>query len=167
MIRCFFRIILVFATFVSYILTASAQNMYVRNTNNTQDIYALSSITKLTFSGGNAIMHKTDNNAAVYAINEIRYISFSNFTGIYTPNEQENILTAYPNPVENILNINLPSDKLGGNLHVLGLDGKTLLIQKLTKNQVAIDLNTLPNGIYLCHYIYGTYSETVKIVKQN
>ena len=83
------------------------------------------------------------------------------------PDEQANMLTVYPNPANNLLNIILPSDKLGGELQVFGIDGKTLISHKITDSQTALDLNTLPQGIYLCRYVYGTYTETVKVVKQN
>jgi hypothetical protein len=94
-------------------------------------------------------------------------MSFSDYVDIFMPREQEDVLTVYPNPASNLLNINLPSDKLGGELHVLSLDGKTLMSHKLVDSQTAIDINSLPQGVYFCRYIYGTHSETVKIIKQN
>lgn len=162
-----FKLVLILTCFAMYVLPVSAQNMYVRNTNGTQDTYALSSISKLTFSGSNVTVHNIDNSSAIYAINETRYISFSNYVGVYLPNEQENMLTIYPNPVSNILNISLPSDKLGGELLIVSLDGKTLISQKLTSTQTAIDLSVLSHGIYLCNYVHGEYSKTVKIIKEN
>ena len=163
----FLKSILVVATSVLYILPAFAQNLYVRNTDDTQDIYTLSSISKLSFSDGNVTVHKTDNSTAVHAINEIRYISFINFIGIDMPDEQANMLTVYPNPANNLLNIILPSDKLGGEMQVFGIDGKTLISCKITNSQTVINLNALPQGIYLCRYVHGTYTETVKVIKQN
>ncbi len=139
----------------------------MRNANETQEIYQLSSISKLSFSASDLIVHKTDNSTVTHAISEIRYMSFSDHVEIFMPREQEDMLTVYPNPVSNLLNINLPSDKLGGDLLVLSLDGKTLMSHKLVDSQTAIDLNALPQGIYFCRYIFGTHSETVKIVKQN
>ena len=163
----FFKSILVFGIFALYVLPVSAQSLYVRNTNETQSVYSLSTISKITFSGGNVIVHKTDNSTVTHAISEIRYMSFSDYVDIFMPREQEDVLTVYPNPASNLLNINLPSDKLGGELHVLSLDGKTLMSHKLVDSQTAIDLNALPQGIYFCRYIFGTHSETVKIIKQN
>lgn len=139
----------------------------MRNANETQEIYQLSSISKLSFSASDLIVHKTDNSTVTHAISEIRYMSFRDYVEIFMPREQEDMLTVYPNPVSNLLNINLPSDKLGGDLLVLSLDGKTLMSHKLVDSQTAIDLNALPQGIYFCRYIFGTHSETVKIVKQN
>ncbi|HOE38047.1 MAG TPA: T9SS type A sorting domain-containing protein [Bacteroidales bacterium] len=162
----FIKLILVFGIFAFYVLPISAQSMYI-NTNETQEIYQLSSISKLSFSASDLIVHKTDNSTATHAISEIRYMSFSDYVDIFTPSEQEDMLTVYPNPVSNLLNINLPSDKLGGDLLMLSLDGKTLMSHKLVDSQTAIDLNTLPQGVYFCCYIYGIHSETVKIIKQN
>ncbi len=163
----FLKSILVFGIFALYVLPISAQSLYVRNTNETQSVYSLSTISKITFSGGNVIVHKTDNSTVTHAISEIRYMSFSDYVDIFMPREQEDVLTVYPNPASNLLNINLPSDKLGGELHVLSLDGKTLMSHKLVDSQTAIDINSLPQGVYFCRYIYGTHSETVKIIKQN
>ena len=163
----FFKSILVFGIFALYVLPVSAQSLYVRNANETQEIYQLSSISKLSFSASDLIVHKTDNSTVTHAISEIRYMSFSDYVDIFMPREQEDVLTVYPNPASNLLNINLPSDKLGGELHVLSLDGKTLMSHKLVDSQTAIDLNALPQGIYFCRYIFGTHSETVKIIKQN
>jgi len=163
----FLKSILVFGIFALYVLPVSAQSLYVRNTNETQSVYSLSTISKITFSGGNVIVHKTDNSTVTHAISEIRYMSFSDYVDIFMPSEQEDVLTVYPNPASNLLNINLPSDKLGGELHVLSLDGKTLMSHKLVDSQTAIDINSLPQGVYFCRYIYGTHSETVKIIKQN
>ena len=163
----FLKSILVFGIFALYVLPISAQSLYVRNTNETQIVYSLSTISKITFSGGNVIVHKTDNSTVTHAISEIRYMSFSDYVDIFMPREQEDVLTVYPNPASNLLNINLPSDKLGGELHVLSLDGKTLMSHKLVDSQTAIDINSLPQGVYFCRYIYGTHSETVKIIKQN
>ncbi|MGI6411828.1 MAG: T9SS type A sorting domain-containing protein [Bacteroidales bacterium] len=163
----FLKSILVFGIFALYVLPVSAQSLYVRNTNETQSVYSLSTISKITFSGGNVIVHKTDNSTVTHAISEIRYMSFSDYVDIFMPREQEDVLTVYPNPASNLLNINLPSDKLGGELHVLSLDGKTLMSHKLVDSQTAIDINSLPQGVYFCRYIYGTHSETVKIIKQN
>ena len=163
----FLKSILVFGIFALYVLPVSAQSLYVRNTNETQSVYSLSTISKITFSGGNVIVHKTDNSTVTHAISEIRYMSFSDYVDIFMPREQEDVLTVYPNPASNLLNINLPSDKLGGELHVLSLDGKTLMSHKLVDSQTAIDINSLPQGVYFCRYIFGTHSETVKIIKQN
>ena len=163
----FLKSILVFGIFALYVLPVSAQSLYVRNANETQEIYQLSSISKLSFLASDLIVHKTDNSTVTHAISEIRYMSFSDYVDIFMPREQEDVLTVYPNPASNLLNINLPSDKLGGELHVLSLDGKTLMSHKLVDSQTAIDINSLPQGVYFCRYIFGTHSETVKIIKQN
>ena len=82
------------------------------------------------------------------------------------PDEQANMLTVYPNPANNLLNIILPSDKLGGEMQVFGIDSKTLISHKITNSQTTLDLNALPQGIYLCRYVHGTYTETVKLLNK-
>ena len=161
------KTILVFLMFAMFVATAVSQNLYVKSTDGTQDSYALNTISKLSFSSGNAIVHKTDNSTVEHALSEIRYMSFKDFTGIYQSQKQGDLLIIYPNPVNNLLNIILPSDKLGGELLVIGVDGKTLISRKLVNSQTSIDLSNLPKGIYLCSYLHGTHYETVKIIKQN
>ena len=89
----FIQFVLVFALLAFYVLPVSAQSLYVRNTNETQSVYSLSTISKITFSGGNVIVHKTDNSTVTHAISEIRYMSFSDYVDIFMPREQEDVLT--------------------------------------------------------------------------
>ncbi|MGI6410693.1 MAG: T9SS type A sorting domain-containing protein [Bacteroidales bacterium] len=162
----FIKFILAFSCFALYALPVSTQSLYI-TTDATQEVFLLNSISKLSFAGNNLVVHKTDNSTTVFAISNIKHMSFYDYMGIDLLNKQNNILTIYPNPTSNLLNINLPSDKLGGNLLVLSLDGKTLMNHKLVDSQTTIDINTLPQGIYFCRYIHGTDSETIKIIKQN
>jgi len=45
----FIQFVLVFALLAFYVLPVSAQILYVRNANETQSVYSLSSISKLSF----------------------------------------------------------------------------------------------------------------------
>jgi len=72
----------------------------------------LSNIQKMSFSSGNLTVTKTDNSSGVFALSDLRYLNFSNITDI-TTDLQEDLsvksqqLKVYPNPVGDILNINL------------------------------------------------------------
>ena len=150
--------------------TVFAQTMYVKQSNGTQTAYTLSNVRKMTFASGNVTVQKTDNTTGVYALSGLRSLSFQDFTtGI---NEQQmaagNTLLTYPNPVADVLNIDLTGTKNGeGHISILNLEGKVMQKQQTEGTGiVSLNLSQLPQGIYLCRYTNGTETKTVKIIKQ-
>lgn len=147
-----------------------AQTMYVKEKNSTQTAYALSNIRKMTFSGGNANVQKTDNSTGVYAISGLRYLNFTDLTtGIaepLMPLSYSNLIT-YPNPVTDLLTIDLTGVIDVGTISILSLEGKVLQTQEYRgASFVKLSLSHLPQGIYICRYSNATQQKTVKIIKQ-
>lgn len=146
-----------------------AQTMYVKESSGTQTAYSLSNVRKMTFSGGNATVQKTDNSTGVYGLSGLRYVSFEDYTvGIKGQIQLNNThFRAYPNPVNDVLNIDLTGVATRGTISILTLEGKLLQEQKTNGvNTVALNLSHLPQGIYLCRYVSTTEIKTVKIIKQ-
>lgn len=146
-----------------------AQTMYVEESSGTQTAYTLDNIRKMTFSGGNATVQKTDNSTDEYAMSGLRYLSFMDTpTGLEKQTELGNInFIAYPNPVNDLLNINLNGVESEGTISIFNLQGKLLQEQKTNgANTVTLNLSQLPQGIYLCRYAAATEIKTVKIIKQ-
>ena len=146
-----------------------AQTMYVKESSGTQTAYTLSSIRKMTFSGGNATVQKTDNSTGVYAMSGLRYLSFEDYTAsIEEPIRVGNAhFSAYPNPVNDVLNIDLTGVESEGTISILTFEGKLLQEQKTYgANMVTLNLSQLQQGIYLCRYSNATEIKTVKIIKQ-
>ncbi|SDD19390.1 T9SS type A sorting domain-containing protein [Williamwhitmania taraxaci] len=147
-----------------------AQTMYVKQSNGTQTAYALSNVRKMTFSAGNVTVQKTDNTTGVYALSGLKYLSFQDFTnGINEPQTAAgSTLYAYPNPVADMLTIDLTGTKNGeGHISILNLEGKVMQKQQTEGTGiVSLNLSQLPQGIYLCRYTNGTETKTVKIIKQ-
>jgi hypothetical protein len=147
-----------------------AQTMYVKQTNGTQTAYALSSVRKMTFSGGNVTVTKTNNSTGVFALNALRYMNFTDLsTSIEKPLAVQNqMLSAYPIPASNVLNVNLTGTAQGeGTLSILNFEGKTVLSRQISHAGVlSLDIGHLPKGIYLCQYSNATELKTVKIIKQ-
>jgi hypothetical protein len=146
-----------------------AQNMYVKESNNTQTTYALNNIRKLTFSSGNLTVQKNDNSTNEYALNSLRYLNFVDLTTNINeqPAQLNNNLFIYPNPIKDILNIDLTNTKSDGSISILSLNGKVLHSEKVINNTIiTINLNHLPQGIYLCRYSSALEIKTVKIIKQ-
>lgn len=148
-----------------------AQTMYVKENTGTQTAYTLSSLRTITFLGGNVTVQKTDNSTGIYAISGLRYLNFKDLT---TGIKEQNIplsntkLSTYPNPVTDLLNIDLAdSQNNNGVISILSFDGKVLLEQKVTgAGIVKLDVSQLPRGIYLCRYSNATEVSTVKIAKK-
>lgn len=156
-------------TFAFSISTVSAQTMYVKESSGTQTAYTLSNVRKMTFSGGNATVQKTDNTTGIYAMSGLRYLSFKD----YTTSIEDPILvghahfSAYPNPVNDVLNIDLTGVATGGTISILTYEGKLLQEQKTDgANTVTLNLSQLSQGIYLCRYVSTVEIKTVKIIKQ-
>ena len=147
-----------------------AQTMYVKESGGTQTAYPLSNIQKMSFSSGNFIVTKTDNSSGVYALVDLRYLNFSDGSiGLQEDlSVQSKMLKVYPNPVGDILNINLTGkSETEGTLSILNFEGKTLVTRKVSNEGVlSLDISHLPTGIYLCRYSNATEIKTVKIIKQ-
>jgi len=147
-----------------------AQTMYVKQSNDLQTTYALSNVRKMTFLSGNLTVTKTDNSSGVYALSNMRYLNFSDLTsGIEDPLRiQEQKLNAYPNPVSNVLNIDLAGTVEGeGTLSIISFEGKTVLSQQVSHAGVlTLDLSHLPKGIYIYQYRNATQLKAGKIIKQ-
>ncbi len=147
-----------------------AQTMYVKQSNGTQTAYALSNVRKMTFSSGNVTVQKTDNTTGVYALSGLRYLSFQDFTtGISEPQMPAgNTLLTYPNPVVDMLYIDLTGIKNGeGRISILNLEGKVMQTQKTSgMGMVTFNLSQLARGIYLCRYANMAETKTVKIIKK-
>ncbi|MDA3817748.1 MAG: T9SS type A sorting domain-containing protein [Prolixibacteraceae bacterium] len=151
------------------LISLQAQTIYVKESSGTQTAYTLSSVQKMTFSSGNVTVQKTDNSTAEYALSELKYLSFEDLTtGIEQPVQQgaSNLIT-YPNPVTDVLNIELTGVASRGTISILTLEGKLLQEQKTDgANTAVLNLSQLSQGIYLCRYASTTEIKTVKIIKQ-
>ncbi len=146
-----------------------AQVMYVTENNGSQTIYSLSGVGKITFSGGNAHVQSISNDKGVHALSDLRYINFTNLTtGISEPTTPLSAsLKTYPNPVSDMLNIDLTSVKGDGTLSILTMEGKVLQTQKTSGNSIiTLNLSHLSQGIYLCRYSTAVEIKTVKILKK-
>ncbi len=147
-----------------------AQTMYVKQSNGTQTDYALSNIQKMSFSSGNLTVTKTDNTNSVYALNNLWYFNFTDLsTNIEEPESVQNhMLSVYPNPVTNVLNIDLTGTvQEEGTLFIFNFEGKAVLKWQLSNTGVlSLDISHLPKGLYLCRYANVTETRTVKIIKQ-
>lgn len=95
-------------------------------------------------------------------------ITTSSTTGISEPIIQfsySNLIT-YPNPVTDVLNVDLTGVTGEGTISILTLEGKAIQTQTTNGNSlITLNLSHLSQGIYLCRYSNAVEIKTVKLIK--
>lgn len=144
--------------------------MTVKQTGGTQTAYALSAIRKLTFSNtGNMSVTKTTGSTDDYALIGVRYLKFGDTdTGIATSTTAKGNLQLYPNPVVDVLYIQL--SEAGSRVAIvelLSIEGKVLYKGQLTGTGIyQVNVSQFRKGVYLCRVNNGTSIETTKFLKR-
>ncbi len=91
---------------------------------------------------------------------------FSTSTNLSAPQDLSEI-AIYPNPTENSITITLGNkDLFDATIELIDLLGKTIHIQKVEKNNIIINLEELPQGVYLLKFSNSNGSEVKKIIKK-
>jgi hypothetical protein len=146
-----------------------AQTLRVKQAEGTETAYSLAEISKLSFSEGNLQITSDKSNISIFELSTLRYLTISDIpVGL---NEQvkfrEMNLKVYPNPVTNLLTVQLDDiGKTKSNLEILSVNGKVLSTRNITGMQtVYLDLSHLERGIYICRYRNSETTKTAKIVK--
>jgi hypothetical protein len=80
-----------------------------------------------------------------------------------TPIINEDPVNLYPNPVQNVIHINLSGKT--GDLKVFDIMGKCLLQKQIAENESSVDVSCLGDGIYFVRVIHNKQIITRKIVK--
>ena len=84
--------------------------------------------------------------------NQISFTTTNSTTGIGETDFYENPLTIYPNPSNNCITIVVHTDLIGSELELLNSEGKFILREKITENQIVIDISNLLNGLYFMKF---------------
>ncbi len=77
----------------------------------------------------------------------------------------ENDINIYPNPIKELLNINL-GEILANKITLFDCQGKLIYSSVNKKNLVTINLNKVSNGIYFLQIVSKKEVNTYKILKQ-
>ncbi|MBL4594376.1 MAG: T9SS type A sorting domain-containing protein [Flavobacteriales bacterium] len=91
--------------------------------------------------------------------------------GLFTSSNQkiedtQSIINIYPNPTRNTLNIDFGKNNIkNSSIEIMDLLGKVIYNQKVENNNIVIDLQKLPQGIYLLKFKNNLGSEIHKIIK--
>ncbi|MDD4148629.1 MAG: T9SS type A sorting domain-containing protein [Bacteroidales bacterium] len=145
-----------------------AQTMYVVESGGEQSSYALSNIRKLTFEDENVTVNQIGGTSITYEIANLRYLSFDDYTGVFETEQTVFEINSFPNPVNDILNIDLSGVKsLNSTVSIFSLEGKMLQTKQITESGIiSFDVSSLPAGMYICRFSNETEIKTVKIIKQ-
>lgn len=85
--------------------------------------------------------------------------------GLSLQDEERFEFKVYPNPVSEILNIQIPSANDITTLKIYDILGKTILRQTLNTSSNLIDVSHMTSGVYLLSLKSGKASKTVKLIK--
>jgi hypothetical protein len=105
------------------------------------------------------INNPTDADTATWVVNSI------NYAGVDELSATQNLINVFPNPTQNSFAVNttISVDKV----EVLGLDGKLLLSQVYTENEL-INIQDLPTSVYLVKvYKEGELLAVEKLIKND
>ncbi|WP_445738041.1 T9SS type A sorting domain-containing protein [Mariniflexile sp.] len=145
-----------------------AQNMYVKETNDSQTTIPLASIKKITFQSGNIIVNSSSGINNSYALNELEYLNFYDSSlNVTEPSQVIKQVTVYPNPVSEVLNISIsgylpPIIKL----EIISIDGRLVKKVNFNNNQpLLVNVSELNSGMYLCKISNFSTIETIKFIK--
>ena len=84
--------------------------------------------------------YNTTVDSIVIVVNEVDYTSID---------DKDNILSIYPNPASNFLNITLAENYNSANVIITDLSGKLIKTTKINRNNENINISSLKPGIYL------------------
>jgi hypothetical protein len=145
-----------------------AQFMYVRPYSEAQSVYSVANIQKLTFSSGNLTVKDINGVNSIFTQADIRYINFTNLNLSLVEYSLDHIIKVYPNPVNNILHINIEDHaKYVDQIEIFSSRGQLILKQNhFNSNDPQVDVSKLLQGIYLCKITVDNNSKTIKFLKQ-
>jgi len=91
-------------------------------------------------------------------------VSRNNTSAAINSISKQSLLTLYPNPVQNVLHLNLPAKT--GILEVFDITGKSLLQRQIQQDNPSLDVSDLENGIYFVKVVSDNQFAIGKFVKQ-
>ncbi len=122
-----------------------------------------------------ALLVNTDNNISG-VVNEMDNILYSYpllvtnwpsgdlFTGVAEP-ESELLISLFPNPAQNQINIKAPAHLIGSFYLVCDFTGKIVFKGKINSENTMVEIGSLPAGIYLFS-VGDNLKQTFKIIKE-
>jgi uncharacterized protein (TIGR02145 family) len=95
----------------------------------------------------------------------VRCINNNLSTGVEQNKTLDNFIV-YPNPANESLTIQLPTNIQNGIISIKNLIGQNLMTSTITENKTLIDISKLKQGIYFVELAYEKNKMTLKFIKQ-
>jgi len=139
---------------IQAILSQTALFVKVKSGANTP--YNLTTLKSLTFEDGKVKVNKKDASFSTFVRTDIQHLTFAeNITTELVSQNTKNKLRIYPNPVVDILNIELEST-FPLQIEIVSIDARVVLSTILLSNKSSISVTSLPKGLYLLRSSIGT-----------
>jgi len=149
---------------------SQSESLFVKEKSGAISAYSFGSIEKISFSPGNLIINQINNDDDIYSFNSLQYLTFSDTTSVAIEKEiiTDNGLIVYPNPVKDVLNIDISgTDGTPGTISILSLEGKVVKTQIIEGDGViSVDISHLTHGFYFCYFLGREVRKPVKFIKQ-
>jgi len=150
--------------------TQATQNfMNVKTTSGTQTSYELSNIRKLTFPSTGNMTIKTTSGTEDYALENVCYLRFASVgTGIDNTTSSISNLYLYPNPVVDVVNIQLSlTGSQVATVELLSIEGLILYKAQVNSESIfQINVSQFQHGVYFCRVNHAGNIETTKFLKK-
>jgi len=148
--------------------TQAQTALFVKQKVGSNTPFNLSTLKSLIFDGSNVTVNKKDASTSSFVRSNVQYMNFGVNTDIAPINgEKKNKLNLYPNPVQDVLNIEYSIENAQNMLlEIVGIDGKVALKTQLGNATNFVSVASLPRGFYVCRIINGTKTQTGKFIKQ-
>jgi aminopeptidase YwaD len=85
-------------------------------------------------------------------------------TSINTDDNRYTILTIYPNPAQNYVNIKMPIKMHPSKISIIDINGKTVKIFIINDNSALLNLNELESGVYFVKVLAREMVEIKKLI---
>ncbi|MCO5248832.1 MAG: T9SS type A sorting domain-containing protein [Chitinophagales bacterium] len=86
-------------------------------------------------------------------------------TSIANSKANQNSISTYPNPSQNIIKL-ISTEKLNGNIHIMSLDGRTITTYKINNYFKDINISKLNAGSYILLFEDGQTQKATHFIKQ-
>lgn len=150
-------------------LHLSGQSTCILLTNGTQECHAINAISTIRVLNGNLTIQFSQQTNTSYPLNEIRKMIFTTGTINQVRQSQPSPMRIYPNPVSDILTIEIPEQTRGnGTIEIYSMEGR--LVQSFRTTMVnsttQINVSRLSQGVYICRIRNGNQTSSIQFVKQ-
>lgn len=161
---------IVFLMFLSLFRMGYAQSMYVKHKTGNVTSIVLNSIRNVGFNSGQLIVNLKDGSVQPLVLSEIKTLTFTPITGLPDGAKDFFKFRLYPNPVADLLSVELPkSNDNSVRIELLSLDGRMLYTQTddlQAESVITINVSSLKHGLYLCRILNNNKIHTQKFIKK-